>query len=50
MNLYKYVSESVNNKLGFTANLETPRNRAFGDFSTNTTMVMANTAGKNTRE
>lgn len=50
MNLYKYVSESVNNKLGFTANLETPRNRAFGDFSTNAAMVMAKTAGKNPRE
>lgn len=50
MNLYKYVSESINNKLGFTANLETPRNRAFGDFSTNAAMVMAKSAGKNPRE
>lgn len=50
MNLYKYVSESINNKLGFTANLEVPRNRAFGDFSTNAAMVMAKSAGKNSRE
>lgn len=50
MNLYKYVSESINNKLGFTANLETPRNREFGDFSTNAAMVMAKSAGKNPRE
>ncbi len=50
MNLYKYVSESINNKLGFIANLEVPRNRAFGDFSTNAAMVMAKSAGKNPRE
>lgn len=50
MNLYKYVSESINNKLGFAANLEVPRNRAFGDFSTNAAMVMAKSAGKNPRE
>lgn len=50
MNLYKYVSESINNKLGFTANLEVPRNRSFGDFSTNAAMVMAKSAGKNPRE
>lgn len=50
MNLYKYVSESINNKLGFTANLEVPRNRAFGDFSTNAAMVMSKSAGKNPRE
>ncbi len=50
MNLYKYVSESINNKLGFTANLEVPRNRTFGDFSTNAAMVMAKSAGKNPRE
>ena len=50
MNLYKYVSESINNKLGFVANLEVPRNRAFGDFSTNAAMVMAKSAGKNPRE
>ena len=35
MNLYKYVSDAINEKLGFAANLETPRNRDFGDFSTN---------------
>ena len=46
MNLYKYVSESINNKLGFVANLEIPRNRAFGDFSTNAAMVMAKDAKK----
>lgn len=50
MNLYKYVSESVNDKLGFAANLEVPRNRDFGDFSTNAAMVMAKSAGKNPRE
>lgn len=50
MNLYKYVSESINKKLGFTANLEVPRNRTFGDFSTNAAMVMAKSAGKNPRE
>ena len=50
MNLFKYVSESINKKLGFAANLETPRNRAFGDFSTNAAMVMAKSAGKNPRE
>lgn len=50
MNLYKYVSESINNKLGFAANLEVPRNREFGDFSTNAAMVMAKSAGKNPRE
>lgn len=50
MNLYKHVSESINNKLGFVANLETPRNRDFGDFSTNAAMVMAKSAGKNPRE
>lgn len=50
MNLYKYVSESINNKLGFAANLEVPRNRTFGDFSTNAAMVMAKSAGKNPRE
>ncbi len=50
MNLYKYVSESINNKLGMAVNLETPRNRDFGDFATNAAMVMAKTAGKNPRE
>lgn len=50
MNLYKYVSEKINEKLGFAAKLETPRNREFGDFSTNAAMVMAKSAGKNPRE
>ena len=50
MNLYKYVSNAINEKLGFSANLETPRNRDFGDFSTNAAMVMAKSAGKNPRE
>ncbi len=50
MNLYKYVSNAINNKLGFSANLETPRNRNFGDFSTNAAMVMAKSASKNPRE
>ena len=50
MNLYKYVSDKINEKLGATVNLETPRNRDFGDFSTNIAMVMARTAGKNPRE
>lgn len=50
MNLYKYVSTKINEKLGATVNLETPRNREFGDFSTNVAMVMAKSAGKNPRE
>lgn len=50
MNLYKYVSDAINNKLGTTVNLETPRNREFGDFATNAAMVMAKSAGKNPRE
>ena len=50
MNLYKYVSDSINEKLGFNANLETPRNRDFGDFSTNAAMVGAKLAHKNPRE
>lgn len=50
MNLYKYVSNAVNDKLGFVANLEIPRNREFGDFSTNAAMVGAKSAGKNPRE
>lgn len=49
MNLYKYVSESINDKLGFSANLEVPRNREHGDFSTNAAMVMAKSVGKNPR-
>jgi len=36
--------------LGFAAKLEIPRNRDFGDFSTNAAMVMARVAGKNPRE
>ena len=50
MNLYKYVSDKINEKLGFNVNLESPRNREFGDFSTNVAMVMARGAGKNPRE
>jgi arginyl-tRNA synthetase len=50
MNLYKYVSEKVNEKLGMNVNLESPRNREFGDFATNAAMVMAKSAGKNPRE
>ena len=50
MNLYKYVSNTINEKLGTTVNLEVPRNRDFGDFSTNAAMVMAKSAGKNPRE
>ena len=50
MNLYKYVSDTINEKLGFKANLEAPKNRDFGDFSTNAAMVGAKTAGKNPRE
>lgn len=49
MNLYKYVSESINDKLGFSANLEVPRNREHGDFSTNAAMVMAKSVGQNPR-
>ena len=50
MNLYKYVSDAINEKLGFIANLEIPRNRDFGDFSTNAAMVGAKLAHKNPRE
>ena len=50
MNLHKYVSDRLNEKLGFDAKLEIPRNREFGDFSTNAAMVMAKSAGKNPRE
>ena len=50
MNLYKYVSNAINKKLGFVANLEVPKNRDFGDFSTNAAMVGAKIAGKNPRE
>lgn len=50
MNLYKYVSDNINNKLGFKANLEVPKNRDFGDFSTNAAMVEAKVLHKNPRE
>lgn len=50
MNLYNYVSNAINEKLGTTVNLEVPRNREFGDFSTNAAMVMARAAHKNPRE
>lgn len=50
MNLYKYVSDSINKKLGFEAKLDVPKNRDFGDFSTNAAMVGAKSAGKNPRE
>ena len=50
MNLYKYVSESINKKLGFDAKLDVPKNRDFGDFATNAAMVGAKIAGKNPRE
>ncbi len=50
MNLYKYVSDKINEKLGFNANLEVPRNRDFGDFATNAAMVMARAEKKNPRE
>jgi arginyl-tRNA synthetase len=41
MNLYKHVSDAINRTLGFEVNLEVPKNREFGDFSTNAAMVMA---------
>ena len=50
MNLYKYVSDTINKKLGFEAKLEVPKNRDFGDFSTNAAMVGAKTLHKNPRE
>ncbi len=50
MNLYKYVSDEINKKLGFEAKLDVPKNRDFGDFSTNAAMVGAKNAGKNPRE
>lgn len=50
MNLYKYVSDSINKKLGFEAKLDVPKNRDFGDFATNAAMVGAKSEGKNPRE
>ncbi|MBR1380041.1 MAG: arginine--tRNA ligase [Alphaproteobacteria bacterium] len=50
MNLYKYVSDAINEKLGFVAKLDVPRNREFGDFATNAAMVNAKILGKNPRE
>ena len=50
MNLYKHISNAINEKLGTNVNLEVPRNREFGDFSTNAAMVMAKSTGKNPRE
>ena len=50
MNLYKYVSDAINKTLGFTVNLEVPKNRDFGDFSTNAAMIGAKIANKNPRE
>lgn len=50
MNLYKYVSDAINDKLGVVVKLDVPRNREFGDFATNAAMVMAKSAGKNPRE
>ncbi len=50
MNLYKYVSDEINKKLGFEAKLDVPKNRDFGDFATNAAMVGAKIAGKNPRE
>ena len=50
MNLYQYVSESINKKLGFEAKLDVPKNRDFGDFATNAAMVGAKSMGKNPRE
>jgi arginyl-tRNA synthetase len=50
MNLYKYVSAAVNDKLGFAAKLEVPKNREHGDFSTNAAMAMSKQLGKNPRE
>ena len=44
------MSDAINEKLGFAANLEMPRNRDFGDFSTNAAMVGAKIAHKNPRE
>ena len=50
MNLYKHVSNAINETLGTKVNLEVPRNRDFGDFSTNAAMMGAKNAGKNPRE
>ena len=50
MNLYKYVSDEINKKLGFSANLEVPKKHDFGDFSTNAAMVGAKAAGKKPRD
>ena len=50
MNLYKYISDTINDKLGVAVKLDVPRNREFGDFATNAAMVMAKSTGKNPRE
>lgn len=41
MNLYKTVSNAISDKLGYSINLEIPRNSDFGDFSTNIAMMKA---------
>ncbi len=50
MNLYKYVSNAINEKLGFSVSLSVPKIREHGDFATNAAMVMAKSAGKAPRE
>jgi arginyl-tRNA synthetase len=50
MNLYKFVSDEINKKLGATVALEVPKNREFGDFATNAAMVLAKSRGQNPRE
>ena len=59
MNLYKFISEAIKDALGAVPELsgadlsaisiETPKNRDFGDFSTNVAMVLSKPLGKNPR-
>ncbi len=45
MNLYKYVSEKINESLGESVTLEVPKNPEFGDFATNAAMILARKVG-----
>ncbi|MCL2749161.1 MAG: arginine--tRNA ligase [Alphaproteobacteria bacterium] len=50
MNLYQFVSDSINKAVEQNVTLEVPKSREFGDFSTNVAMVLAKSMGKAPRE
>ncbi len=51
MNLYKYVQNTISEKLGISdVNLSIPKNAEFGDFATNAALAMAKSLGKNPRD